>query len=453
MSETSTIRIGCCAGRAKRINERAIDEQWTRYLGQYAEVVRIPPVALFKLFGGAIGDWRSRFPHSLDELGERLGELCRAYRISTLYMNVPALIPYLLMARSHAGLDLGFLFLAHSVGSEAWLRQWLAIAPWLSERDTLLTATATSREALLNVSDAYRTALHIPLCTAVDPSVPLETLLAGRTGKQLLSIGRIEDVKNIDLLLEGFAALRRTIPDLRLIVAGEYTGSLPGQTERYRARLEALVVRLRLDNSVSFVGPVDGEDKAALFRSSDILLNLSTDPGETFGFNLIEAKAYGLPVVCTSWDGFRELIADGEDGFLADCVWEADMPAPDLRQIVARCLELLRSGSRRRAMAERAFASARAYDYRSILPRIVGHAAERAKLPPPRMSGAAAIAAASPAELPDYYRRERLERLPFYRDSLLAILSEAAAIPPADWMPLAKPIIGHYAGRGAYAEL
>ncbi len=166
-SRSESVRIGFISGQSGRLNERAIDNQWIDYLGQYAELVPIPPFRIFKLFNGSIDRWLQSLPHSLDALSRELKKLCDSSRIRCLYLNLPAVIPFLLMARTYAGLDLGVLFLAHSVGSERWVRQWIAIAPWLTAKDVLLCSTASSREALLRISDRYRLARHIPLCIAM----------------------------------------------------------------------------------------------------------------------------------------------------------------------------------------------------------------------------------------------------------------------------------------------
>ncbi|MBB6729987.1 glycosyltransferase [Cohnella zeiphila] len=448
------MRIGFLAGRPGRVNERVIDGEWLRGLSEFAEPVPISPMAAFKLLGGTTGDWQARFPSSLDELAERLGALCLERKIDTIYMNLPALLPYWMMARSHAGLDVGFLFLAHCVGSEPWLRQWLFLAPWLTARDTLLTGTETSRAALLRISGAYARARTIPLGLTVDRTLAFKRIAAERTGRRLLAIGRIEDVKNIHLLLEMFAAVREQVPDARLTVAGEFTGSAPDRVQAYREKLDGLVARLGLADAVEFPGPVDGAGKEALFHASDVLVNLSTDPGETFGFNLVEAKAWGLPAVCTNWDGFRELVRHGEDGYLVDCTWEEDgVPAIDRDQAVRLIVGLLRDSGCRQAMARRAFEAADAYDVRQVFPRIVQATAESRAFPAAPIRDAAALARSAPIELPDVYRLEFVRQLPFCRDSLLTLLSENGRTPPADWMPLVRPIIGHFAGRSDYAQL
>ncbi|MFF2480915.1 glycosyltransferase [Paenibacillus sp. NPDC058071] len=449
-----SIRIAYIGGQPRRINERVIDGQWISYLEEHTETVRIPPLSLLKLFGGAEKVWLSRFPHSLDSLAEGLEGLCLKYRVDTVYMNLPTLLPYLLMARSYAGLNIGFVFLAHSVGSESWLRQWIFNAPFLSDKDTLLAATRTSKQALLHLSPRYGAAECIPLSTKLPGDAAFGPIFEGRRGDHLLSIGRLEEVKNIHVLLECFARMRERLPRLRLTVAGEYTGSSE-QIETYRATLESIVLRHRLEESVAFVGPVDGETKEELFRSSDLLINLSTDPGETFGFNLLEAKAKGLPIVCTSWDGFQELVNDGEDGFLVPVDWEEGTPQIDETKTVERCLQLLEDAGLRRTLASRSYESAQAFDYRRHFPDIIRAAAVRSRRDIVAMPDAVKLAETRLCDLPSFYELDRLRELPFYQDSLLSIVSGNNSImtDPAQWMPFAKPVIHHFAGRGEHAKL
>lgn len=68
----------------------------------FVELVEIPPLRMFKLFGGSVDRWLERFPDSLDELASSLGELSQRYNVSTIYMNLPFMITYLLMARCYA---------------------------------------------------------------------------------------------------------------------------------------------------------------------------------------------------------------------------------------------------------------------------------------------------------------------------------------------------------------
>lgn len=63
---------------------------------------------------------------------------------------------------------------------------------------------------------------------------------------------------------------------------------------------------------------VDGRDQTVLRRAwaaADIFTSLSDNVQETFGLTPIEALAAGLPVVVSDWDGYRDTIRHGIDGF------------------------------------------------------------------------------------------------------------------------------------------
>ncbi len=65
--------------------------------------------------------------------------------------------------------------------------------------------------------------------------------------------------------------------------------------------------------------------KPDLLAASDMLLSPVDNTQETFGLSLLEAQAAGLPVVASRFDGYKDLIDDGVDGFLIDTWWcEAD---------------------------------------------------------------------------------------------------------------------------------
>ncbi|MEW9700045.1 glycosyltransferase [Paenibacillus sp. SI8] len=440
-------RIGYIGGEPVRVNERIIDGQWIQYLGEYTELVKIPSFSFFKLFGGTIENWIKGFPDSLMDLSKRLADLCERYQIRTLYLNLPVIMPYLLMARSSSGLDLGFLFLAHSVGSEFWIRKWIGCAPWLSERDVLLCSTESSKQALLRISDNYRLAHLIPLSIAMgDFDIPGSESV-NRQGKHLLAIGRIEDVKNIHVLLKGFKTICSKVPNVRLSIAGEYTGQSDHQKQQYKHLLETMVNELELHNQVVFVGAVEGEVKEELFRRADLLVNLSTDPGETFGYNLVEAKVWGLPVVCTNWDGFREVVLHGEDGFLVDCHWEQQVPRIQIDQFIDYTVQLLLDKRKRQQFSRRAVEAAQHYNYKRITPLIVSAVEESSRKSVCTQLNTDELATSTPSDLLQIYHTENLKQFSFHSQSLLTIMSDTSSESLSEWMHLVKPVIQHFANK------
>ncbi|MGH7127902.1 MAG: glycosyltransferase family 4 protein, partial [Planctomycetaceae bacterium] len=67
---------------------------------------------------------------------------------------------------------------------------------------------------------------------------------------------------------------------------------------------------------VSFVDGRKREYRFGAWRAADVFMSLSDNIQETFGLVIVEAMASGLPVVATDWNGYRDLVTDGETGFL-----------------------------------------------------------------------------------------------------------------------------------------
>jgi alpha-maltose-1-phosphate synthase len=66
------------------------------------------------------------------------------------------------------------------------------------------------------------------------------------------------------------------------------------------------------------VRKLDGRDAAQrriAWAAADVFCSLSDNIQETFGITPIEAMAAGLPVVVADWDGYRDTVRDGIDGF------------------------------------------------------------------------------------------------------------------------------------------
>lgn len=79
---------------------------------------------------------------------------------------------------------------------------------------------------------------------------------------------------------------------------------------------------------------IDGRDqdnKKMATACADIFCSLSDSIQETFGITPIEAMAARLPVVVSDWDGYKETVRDGVDGFRIPTM----MPRPGLGADIA----------------------------------------------------------------------------------------------------------------------
>ena len=67
---------------------------------------------------------------------------------------------------------------------------------------------------------------------------------------------------------------------------------------------------------VSVVNGMDPDLRFGVWHAADVFTSLADSIQETFGLVIVEAMACGLPVVASDWDGYRDLVVDGETGFL-----------------------------------------------------------------------------------------------------------------------------------------
>ena len=105
-------------------------------------------------------------------------------------------------------------------------------------------------------------------------------------------------------LIEAFAKIAVKYPDWKLVLAGN------GSQEDGVGRAE----QLRVGNRVEFVGWVKGVEKDRLFRSASIFCLPSYAEG--FPMAVLDAWAYGLPVVTTPVGGVPDIVVEGENGLL-----------------------------------------------------------------------------------------------------------------------------------------
>jgi glycosyltransferase involved in cell wall biosynthesis len=128
---------------------------------------------------------------------------------------------------------------------------------------------------------------------------------------QLLFVGRIARVRRIELLIQ--AAEKLTFP-FHLTIAGGEEKTSSVTRSGYLKELKGLTQRLNLNRKVSFTGKKTQGELKAYYRMADIFVYPSKY--ENFGQPLLEAGAHGLPIVSTPVGVARDIIIDGETGYL-----------------------------------------------------------------------------------------------------------------------------------------
>lgn len=115
--------------------------------------------------------------------------------------------------------------------------------------------------------------------------------------------GRIDRVKRLDLLLEGFAEVVAQNPQARLVIIGE-----GGQ----RPTLEALAAGLGISHAVIWTG--FRQDIPRLLAAMDLYVQPSVNEG--LSLSILEAMAAGKPVIATDVGGAQEVLTHQRTGIL-----------------------------------------------------------------------------------------------------------------------------------------
>jgi len=125
---------------------------------------------------------------------------------------------------------------------------------------------------------------------------------ARRHNRVVLAVGRLVHAKGFDVLLDAWALVSRTHPDWRLVIVGD------GED---REVLESQAHNLAIEHSVELPGATT--QVGNYYRDASIFCLSSRYEG--FGLVLMEAMAFGLPVVSTNCEtGPKELIRHGVNG-------------------------------------------------------------------------------------------------------------------------------------------
>jgi glycosyltransferase involved in cell wall biosynthesis len=105
------------------------------------------------------------------------------------------------------------------------------------------------------------------------------------------------------------AAAQASGKSVVLVECGWHANDFIAKAYADAARLACPSVRV-----VTLDGRKAGDRKTA-WAGADVFCSLSDNIQETFGIVPIEAMAAGLPAVVADWDGYRDTVRDGVDGF------------------------------------------------------------------------------------------------------------------------------------------
>ena len=165
-------------------------------------------------------------------------------------------------------------------------------------------------------------------------------------------IGRFDEPrKGLKVLLDALPIIAKTIPDIRIMIAGPGEGldivkSVPPQ----------------LRSKLTFLGRISEEEKAQLLRSVSLYVAPNTG-GESFGIILTEAMAAGTTVVASDIPAFADVLNRGQYGAL--------FTNEDSLHLAGVITDLLSNPQRRLALGDNGKSAANRYDWSEVAEQIM----------------------------------------------------------------------------------
>jgi D-inositol-3-phosphate glycosyltransferase len=223
----------------------------------------------------------------------------------------------------HRGWQLPYIAMYHTLGA---VKNALGIGekePELrivSERDTIkdcqriIVATEKEKQDLVRYYGALPEKVGVVPCGVnMELFKPVNKAIARKTlglndEKVLLFVGRIDPLKGIEKLIKAVTLLKNS-DNLNLIIVG---GDENSQAEL--AELKKLSVALGIRASVTFPGLVRQEQLPYYYSAADVCVVPSYY--ESFGLVPLEALACGTPVVAADVGNLRNIIRQGETGYV-----------------------------------------------------------------------------------------------------------------------------------------
>ena len=280
-----------------------------------AWVVRVPVLrAGFRLLPYLLAVWRAAGTSTLLHVMANSGWSWHLYSMPALVIGRLRGTPVVVNYRGGEAGD----FLARSARQVRWaMRSAACLAVPSGFLADVFARFGMHANPLPNIVDLSR--FHAP------ESVP-------ETGRHRLVVARnLEPLYDIGTAIRAFARVRAAQPDATLTIAGSGPEA---------AALAQLCRELKVGSAVHWVGRLDRDQMAALYRDADLSLNPSL--ADNMPNSVLESLASGVPVVSTDVGGVPFLLAHRRTGLLvppgqpqamADAVMELFEDAALYRQL------------------------------------------------------------------------------------------------------------------------
>lgn len=208
--------------------------------------------------------------------------------------------------------------------------------------DYVITLTDADKQKWLQCTKHKAEIISIPNPSPFAP----QNYIKEMSTKTVLAVGRLTYSKGFDLLLQAWKKVHEKFPDWKLNIVGE------GEE---RNRLESFINKNHLNHSVKLVGNTNEID--TYYRNSEIFCLSSRYEG--FGMVLIEALAFGLPIVSFDCQAGPSEILEGTGSIL--------VPKENIEQLSHSLIELMANERLRKEISIKNIKRSESYQPSSII--------------------------------------------------------------------------------------
>jgi glycosyltransferase involved in cell wall biosynthesis len=265
----------------------------------------------------------------------------RGYDIFHLGSFVPQMAPLSAIRNRYAKNQFPITGITHSLDSPFMVRLYDELfSSGIRSYDSIICTSTSSLQAISKVVSFYK--VHnapssfdeprlamIPLGIDNDFFVEYDKSSAKKCFKipetltVALSVGRLSPFLKKDWtpILEylGRMVANGLLRNFFLIIAG-------GGEQNDKELLCSLIEHEKLQDHVMVIANFEPAMKVKLYQAADFYISLVDNYQETFGLSVLEAMAAGLPVIVSDFSGYRDMVRNGENGFLVDTVQSAIKP-------------------------------------------------------------------------------------------------------------------------------
>jgi len=224
----------------------------------------------------------------------------------------------------------------------------------MKRSDALIAVSTYTRKELIDLYDVDEEKIHV-----IYNGVDVQKFKPNRDGvglrreleldeeqKIILCVGRLYHRKGLTTLLQSISKVVQKFDNVKFVISGK-------GFKKNKENLLRLTEKLKIENSVMFLGYFPDEKLPDLYAASDIFVLPALY--ENFPFAILEAQSTGLPVISTNVGGIPEFLKDNKNGLLVE--------PGDPEQLAQKILILLQNpelaeklGRRGRRLVEEKFA-------------------------------------------------------------------------------------------------